>query len=117
MFFEVGFIIMMPLVIGIAKEAKYSHMALVIPSLAALAQAHSLLPPQPGPVALMTSLGADSGLVYMFGLVVLIPSIICEESFFRALFLILMSTNYQILAVWMRLIILNIRPQVLPFLY
>lgn len=50
---------------------------MVIPSLAALAQAHSLLPPQPGPVALMTSLGADSGLVYMFGLVVLIPSTIC----------------------------------------
>lgn len=76
MFFEVGFIIMMPLVIGIAKEAKIPYMALVIPSLAALAQAHSLLPPQPGPVALMTTLGADSGLVYLFGLVVLIPSII-----------------------------------------
>lgn len=66
----------MPLVIGIAKEAKIPYMALVIPSLAALAQAHSLLPPQPGPVALMTTLGADSGLVYLFGLVVLIPSII-----------------------------------------
>ena len=82
MFFEVGFIIMMPLVIGIAKEAKIPYMALVIPSLAALAQAHSLLPPQPGPVALMTSLGADSGLVYMFGLVVLIPSIICAGIIF-----------------------------------
>ena len=50
MFFEVGFIIMMPLVIGIAREAKIPYMYLVIPSLAALAQAHSLLPPQPGPV-------------------------------------------------------------------
>lgn len=76
MFFEVGFIIMMPLVIGIAREAKISYMYLVIPSLAALAQAHSLLPPQPGPVALMTSLNADSGLVYIFGLITLIPSII-----------------------------------------
>lgn len=51
-------------------------MYLVIPSLAALAQAHSLLPPQPGPVALMTSLNADSGLVYIFGIITLIPSII-----------------------------------------
>ena len=76
MFFEVGFIIMMPLVIGIAREAKIPYMYLVIPSLAALAQAHSLLPPQPGPVALMTSLNADSGLVYIFGLITLIPSII-----------------------------------------
>ena len=76
MFFEVGFIIMMPLVIGIAREAKIPYVYLVIPSLAALAQAHSLLPPQPGPVALMTSLNADSGLVYIFGLITLIPSII-----------------------------------------
>ncbi len=76
MFFEVGFVIMMPLVIGIAREAKVPYMYLVIPSLAALAQAHSLLPPQPGPVALMTSLNADSGLVYIFGIITLIPSII-----------------------------------------
>lgn len=76
MFFEVGFIIMMPLVIGIAREAKVPYMYLVIPSIAALAQAHSLLPPQPGPVALMTSLNADSGLVYIFGIITLIPSII-----------------------------------------
>lgn len=76
MFFEVGFIIMMPLVIGIAREAKVPYMYLVIPSLAALAQAHSLLPPQPGPVALMTSLNADSGLVYIFGIITLIPSIL-----------------------------------------
>lgn len=76
MFFEVGFIIMIPLVIGIAREAKIPYMYLVIPSLAAIAQAHSLLPPQPGPVALMTSLNADSGLVYIFGIIVLIPSII-----------------------------------------
>lgn len=76
MFFEVGFIIVMPLVIGIAREAKIPYMYLVIPSLAAIAQAHSLLPPQPGPVALMTSLNADSGLVYIFGIIVLIPSII-----------------------------------------
>ena len=76
MFFEVGFIIMMPLVIGIAREAKIPYMYLVIPSLAAIAQAHSLIPPQPGPVALMTSLNADSGLVYIFGFITLIPSII-----------------------------------------
>ena len=76
MFFEVGFVSMMPLVIGIAREAKVPYMYLVIPSLAALAQAHSLLPPQPGPVALMTSLNADSGLVYIFGIITLIPSII-----------------------------------------
>lgn len=76
MFFEVAFMIMVPLVVSIAKEAKIPYMTLIIPSLAAIAQAHSLLPPQPGPVALMEAYGADSGTVYMVGMVVLIPSII-----------------------------------------
>lgn len=72
MFFEVGFVIMMPLVIGIAKEAKIPFMALVIPAVAALAQAHSLLPPQPGPAILMIRrtiaaafLPKDNTLVYV----------------------------------------------------
>lgn len=71
MFFEVGFVIMMPLVIGIAKEAKIPFMALVIPAVAALAQAHSL-PPQPGPAILMIRrtiaaafLPKDNTLVYV----------------------------------------------------
>lgn len=77
MFFEVAFMIVVPLVVSIAKEAKIPYMMLIIPVLAAVAQAHSLLPPQPGPVALMDAFGADSGSVYMLGIVVLIPSIIC----------------------------------------
>lgn len=77
MFFEVAFMIVVPLVVSIAKEAKIPYMMLIIPVLAAVAQAHSLLPPQPGPVALMNAFGADSGSIYMLGIVVLVPSIIC----------------------------------------
>ena len=77
MFFEVAFMIVVPLVVSIAKEAKIPYMLLIIPVLAAVAQAHSLLPPQPGPVALMDAFGADSGTIYLLGLVVLIPSVIC----------------------------------------
>lgn len=77
MFFEVAFMIVVPLVVSIAREAKIPYMMLIIPVLAAVAQAHSLLPPQPGPVALMDAFGADSGSIYMLGFVVLIPSIIC----------------------------------------
>lgn len=76
MFFEVAFMILVPLVISIAREAKISYMRLIIPAIAAAAQAHSLFPPQPGPVALVNAYGVDAGSVYLLGLVVLIPSII-----------------------------------------
>lgn len=77
MFFEVGFMVVVPLVISIAKEAKIPYMYLIIPVLAGVAQAHSVFPPQPGPVALVDAFGADSGMVYLLGLVVVIPSVIC----------------------------------------
>lgn len=77
MFFEVAFMVVVPLVISIAKEAKIPYMFLIIPVLAAVAQAHSIFPPQPGPVALVDAFGADGGMVYLLGLVVVIPSIIC----------------------------------------
>lgn len=77
MFFEVAFMVVVPLVVSIAKEAKVPYMFLIIPVLAAVAQAHSIFPPQPGPVALVDAFGADSGMVYLLGLVVVIPSIIC----------------------------------------
>ena len=77
MFFEVAFMVVVPLVISIAREAKIPYMFLIIPVLAAVAQAHSIFPPQPGPVALVDAFGADGGMVYLLGLVVVIPSIIC----------------------------------------
>lgn len=77
MFFEVAFMVVVPLVVSIAKEAKIPYMFLIIPVLAAVAQAHSVFPPQPGPVALVDAFGADSGMVYLLGLLVVIPSIIC----------------------------------------
>ena len=77
MFFEVGFMVVVPLVVSIAKEAKIPYMYLIIPVLAGVAQAHSVFPPQPGPVALVDAFGADSGMVYILGMVVVIPSVIC----------------------------------------
>lgn len=77
MFFEVGFMVVVPLVVSIAREAKIPYMYLIIPVLAGVAQAHSVFPPQPGPVALVDAFGADSGMVYLLGLVVVIPSVIC----------------------------------------
>lgn len=75
MFYEVAFIILAPLVVVIASEAKIPFLKLAIPAVAAATTAHSLFPPQPGPVALVGAYGADMGMVYIYGLIVAIPSI------------------------------------------
>ncbi len=77
MFYEVAFIILAPLVIAIAVEAKIPFLKLAIPAVAAATTAHSLFPPQPGPVALVAAYGADMGMVYIYGVLVAIPSVIC----------------------------------------
>lgn len=75
-FYEVAFIILAPLVISIAIEAKVSYMRLGITMVAAATMAHSLFPPQPGPTALVAAYGADMGMVYILGVVVFIPAVI-----------------------------------------
>jgi high-affinity gluconate transporter len=77
MFYEVAFIILAPLVVTIAVEAKIPFLKLAIPAVAAATTAHSLFPPQPGPVALINAYHADTGMVYLYGLLVAIPSVIC----------------------------------------
>lgn len=75
MFYEVAFIIMAPLIIAVAKEAKVPFMKIAIPAVAATTTAHSLFPPQPGPVALVDAYGADIGMVYIYGIIVAIPTV------------------------------------------
>lgn len=76
-FYEVAFIILAPLVISIAIEAKTPYLRLGMTMVAAATMAHSIFPPQPGPVALVDAYGADMGMVYILGLVVVIPAVIC----------------------------------------
>jgi high-affinity gluconate transporter len=75
-FYEVAFIILAPLVISIAIEAKVPYMRLGITMVAATTLAHSLFPPQPGPTALVEAYGADMGMVYILGIIVFIPGVI-----------------------------------------
>jgi high-affinity gluconate transporter len=76
-FYEVAFIIIAPLVITIAVEAKVPFLRLAITAVAAATMSHSLFPPQAGPTALVEAYGADMGMVYIFGIIVFIPAVIC----------------------------------------
>lgn len=75
-FYEVAFIILAPLVISIAIEAKIPYLRLGMTMVAAATMAHSIFPPQPGPTALVQAYGADMGMVYILGVVVAVPAII-----------------------------------------
>ncbi|SCC69335.1 D-fructuronate permease [Kosakonia oryziphila] len=78
MFYEVAFLILAPLVISIAREAKIPFLKLGITMVAAATTAHSLFPPQPGPTALVTAFHADMGMVYIYGIIVAVPTVICS---------------------------------------
>lgn len=75
-FFDVGFIILVPLVYSLAKDTKKSVLYYGIPLLAGLAVTHSFVPPTPGPVAVAQLVNADIGKVILYGLIVGLPAAI-----------------------------------------
>lgn len=75
-FFDVGFIILVPIVYGLAKKTGRSLLYYGIPLLAGLAVTHSFIPPTPGPIAVANLIGADLGWVILFGVLAGIPSMI-----------------------------------------
>lgn len=81
-FFDVGFIILVPLVYSLAKDTKKSLLVFGIPLLAGLAVTHSFVPPTPGPVAVAQLVDADLGKVILFGLIVGVPAAIIAGPIF-----------------------------------
>lgn len=81
-FFDVAFIILIPLIYSLQRKTKKSLLLYGIPLLAGLAITHAFIPPTPGPVAVADILNADLGWVILFGLLTGIPTaIICGPLF------------------------------------
>ncbi len=81
-FFDVAFIILVPLVYAIARKTKKSVLLYAIPLLAGLAITHSFIPPTPGPVAVADILGANLGWVIILGFIVGVPAAIVSGPLF-----------------------------------
>src|SRR5262245_12701363 len=75
-FFEVGFIILAPLVSNLAKETKRSLLFYGLPMTAALTVTHSLVPPHPAPAAASQLLGGDLARTILYGILVSIPMVV-----------------------------------------
>ncbi|MDQ0482124.1 GntP family permease [Guptibacillus hwajinpoensis] len=81
-FFDVGFIILVPLVYSLAKKTGKSLLHYAIPLLAGLAVTHSFIPPTPGPIAVADLIGAELGWVILFGSLAGIPAMIIAGPLF-----------------------------------
>jgi len=75
-FFDVGLILLIPLVQALSKRTSKAPLLFGLPLLAGLATAHAFIPPTPGPIAVAEILGADIGFVIVCGLIAGIPAVI-----------------------------------------
>lgn len=76
LFFEVGVVILIPVVMFAARRAKQPAILVGIPALAGLSVLHALVPPHPGPLIAIDSLSANLGMTLGFGLIIAIPTVI-----------------------------------------
>ncbi|MGC8759087.1 MAG: gluconate:H+ symporter [Bryobacteraceae bacterium] len=72
-FFEVGFIILVPFVHSLARQSGRSVLYFGLPVAAALTVTHAMVPPHPAPAAAAQLLGADMGKAILYGVALSIP--------------------------------------------
>jgi len=82
LFYGVGFVLLVPLVITVAARYNLPAVYLGLPTLAALSVTHGFLPPHPSPVALAQQFNANIGLTLFYGIVIAIPTIIIAGPIF-----------------------------------
>lgn len=82
LFYEIGFVLLIPLVFTIAKEADIPLLEVGIPMAAALSVTHGFLPPHPGPTAIAVIYNADIGTTLIYGLILAIPTAIVAGPLF-----------------------------------
>ncbi|WP_018686291.1 gluconate:H+ symporter [Actinokineospora enzanensis] len=85
MFFEIGLVMLIPVVLLAARRSGKPLMLLAIPALAGLSVLHGLVPPHPGPLVAVDSLKADLGLTLGLGVLVAIPTVIIAGPLFARL--------------------------------
>jgi Gnt-I system high-affinity gluconate transporter len=76
LYYNAGFVILVPLVFSIAKRTGLPLLYIAIPMAAALSTTHCFLPPHPGPVVLVNAFHADMGKTLVYGIIIAIPAVI-----------------------------------------
>ncbi|GGV25417.1 GntP family permease [Streptomyces spectabilis] len=82
LFFEVGIVLLIPVVLMVAKRGNYSLMRIGIPALAGLSVMHGLIPPHPEPLVAIDAVKANLGVTLALGVLVAIPTVIVAGPLF-----------------------------------
>jgi GntP family gluconate:H+ symporter len=75
MFFEIGLVLLLPVIVLIAHRSNYPLMRIAIPALAGLSALHGLIPPHPGPLIAIASVHAQLGTTLALGILVALPTV------------------------------------------
>lgn len=81
LYYNAGFVILVPLVFMLARKTNLPLLYIAIPMAASLSTTHCFLPPHPGPVVLVNAFKADMGKVLMYGIVIAIPAVVVAGPF------------------------------------
>ncbi|WP_413816080.1 GntP family permease [Kitasatospora purpeofusca] len=82
LFFEVGVVLLVPIVLLVARRGNVPLMRIGIPALAGLSVLHGLVPPHPGPLVAVDALKADLGVTLALGLLIAVPTLIVAGPLF-----------------------------------
>ncbi|WP_058045932.1 GntP family permease [Streptomyces roseifaciens] len=85
LFFEVGIVLLIPVVLLVAKRGNHSLMRIGIPALAGLSVMHGLVPPHPGPLAAIDAIGANLGVTLALGVLIAVPTAVIAGPLFSRL--------------------------------
>jgi GntP family gluconate:H+ symporter len=76
MFFEIGLVLLLPVIVLVANHSGYRLMRIAIPALAGLSVLHGLIPPHPGPLIAIAAVHAALGTTLALGILVAIPTVV-----------------------------------------
>jgi Gnt-I system high-affinity gluconate transporter len=76
LYYNAGFVILVPLVFSIAKRTGLPLLYIAMPMAASLSTTHCFLPPHPGPVVLVNAFHANTGRTLVYGIIMAIPAVI-----------------------------------------
>ena len=71
--FTVGLLLLLPVLISLTHATRRPFLTLALPLIAVLGMMHCLTPPHPGPVVALDALGANTGLVLAYSLLLGLP--------------------------------------------
>jgi GntP family gluconate:H+ symporter len=82
MFFEIGLVLLMPVIFLVSRRSGLPLIRVGIPALAGLSVMHGLVPPHPGPLVAVDALKADLGLTLGLGVLIGIPTVVIAGPLF-----------------------------------